>query len=202
MSPWHHFWNTPVFRAGAHNVKMGCLVLRTKANTYTNVLLGPTWETVLKATTAGLGLTVPFFSKEQANSMPFYVLDNLPWSQPGLGALSDPSQKSLGAGDSLRWRRTRKPHKTRRQFVFQIERAKTSLIVLNNVQQCHIYLCPSDVIFDTKTVMCLLPSPEFQRDLDKSLFFSTDIHWANSSRCQKHKKMHIRWPLLESSGDY
>lgn len=50
-------------------------------------------------------------------------------------------------------------------LVFQIERAKTSLIVLNNVQQCHIYLCPSDVIFDTKTVMCLLPSPEFQRDL-------------------------------------
>ena len=151
-------------------------------------------------------LDSPLLSKEQANSpTPFYVLDNSPKPARAGSSLQIQARKAWEQETARAWRTEHwKPHKNRRHLFFRKSRAKTSLVVLNNVQQCHIYLCPSDVIFDTKTLWrACSQALSFNVTFDKSFvhFFSTDIYWANSSRCQKHKDEYPPGLLLESSGD-
>lgn len=169
--------------------------------------LGPTWETVSKGRPQAdcVSWQSPSLKGTSKFPTPFYVLDNSPKPARAGSSLQIQARKAWEQETARAWRTEHwKPHKNRRHLFFRKSRAKTSLVVLNNVQQCHIYLCPSDVIFDTKTLWrACSQALNFNVTFDKSFvhFFSTDIYWANSSRCQKHKDEYPPGLLLESNGD-
>lgn len=172
--------------------------------------LEPTWERVSKGRPqADCVSESPLLSKEWANSAKPLSCLTTPRNKPGLGApfrsKSKPwEQETPALGD---WS-PGKPHENRRQLVFRWSkgcREKPYSVVLIKIHSNVTFIFVPLMSFLTQRLCNMLDSQAlaFNTTFDKSSihFFSTNIYWTNSARCQGHKDDYLSGLPLEGIED-
>lgn len=159
--------------------------------------LGPTWERVSKGRPqADCASDSPLFSKEWANSaMPLSVPDNSQKQARAGSWLQIQVRKAWEQEMACIWRmKCWKPHKNRRPLVCRWSkqcREQPYSVVLNKIHNNVTLTFVPLMSFLTQKLCNMLDSQAlaFNVTFHKSLihFFSTNIYWTNSGRCQKYK---------------
>lgn len=173
--------------------------------------LGPMWERVSKGKPQAdcVSDSLPL-SKEWANSaMPLSVPDNSQEQARAGSWLQIQVRKPWEQETACAWRmRHWKPHKNRRQLVCRWSkrcREKPYSVALNKIHNNVTFTFVPLMSFLTQRLCNMLDSQAlaFNVTFEKSFihFFSTNIYWTNSARCQEYKDDYLPSLLLEGIGN-
>lgn len=153
-------------------------------------------------------LTVSFSQRSGQIPPCLYLCLTTPRNKPGLGA-GFRFRKPWEQETACAWRMKHwKPHKNRRQLVCRWSkrcREKPYSVVLNKIHNNVTFTFVPLMSFLTQRLCNMLDSQAlaFNVTFEKSFihFFSTNIYWTNSARCQKYKDDYLPGLLLEDIGN-